>query len=87
MNKSKFFQHLPHYIPLLGVFLATILGFWAFAYNQQFQVGVAVASAVSYVIWGLVHHSVHKDLSLEIILEYVFMASFGLIVLLSLIYR
>lgn len=87
MHKSKFFQHLPHYLPLFGVFGASILGFWAFSYNQQFQTGVAIASAISYVVWGLVHHKIHDDLDLEIIFEYIFMAGFGLVILLSLIYR
>jgi len=84
---SKFFQHLPHYLPLIGIFVASILGFWIFSYSQQFQTGVAIAVAISYVVWGLVHHMIHKDLYLEIILEYIFMAGFGLVILLSLIYR
>ncbi|GEM_PF-431912 len=81
------YDHLPHYLPLIGIFTAGILAFWIFSYDKQFQAGVAISLAISHVIWGIVHHHIHQDLSLEIVLEYVAVALFGLAVVLSVIFR
>lgn len=84
---SKISRHLPHYLPLVGIYVAGALAFWMFSYDRNFQVGVAVALAMAHVCWGAVHHSIHKDLSLEVLAEYVTVALLGLVVLLSIIYR
>ena len=78
-------KHFPHYFPLLGIFLAGFLGIIYFSYDRVFQVAVLMAVAVSYVIWGIIHHLIHRDLYLEVVLEYLAIATLGLIVVLSLI--
>lgn len=86
-KKINRYAHLPHYLPLIGIFTAGILAFWIFSYDKQFQSGVAISLAVSHVIWGIVHHHIHKDLSLGVFLEYLAVAIFGLVVVLSVIFR
>lgn len=80
-------KHITHYLPLLGIFFAGVLAFKIFYYDQQFLVGVAVSLAASYVVWGVVHHHIHDDLSLEVLVEYVSVALLGLVAVLSVIYR
>lgn len=84
---KKIAKHLIHYLPLVGVLLAGILAFWFFSYNRAFQTVIAVAMAVFYVIWGVVHHAIHKDLHLSTVVEYIVIASLGLIIIFSLIFR
>lgn len=86
-KKINRYEHLPHYLPLIGIFSAGIFAFWIFAYDKQFQAGVAISLAVAHVIWGVVHHHIHHELSLSIILEYLAVAIFGLVVILSVIFR
>jgi EamA domain-containing membrane protein RarD len=80
-------KHLPHYISLGAILIAGIVGFWVFQYDRLFQASVAVAVAVSYVVWGIVHHSIHDDLHASVVVEYLLVASLGLIIVFSLIFR
>ncbi len=79
-------SHITHYSLLFGILILGTFGFWFFSYDKIFQAVIAVAVSISYVAWGIMHHYIHKDLCLEIIMEYVFMAILGLIVIFSLIF-
>ncbi len=81
------FKHLPHYVSLISIFVAGVIGFFVFSYDRQFQIAVSLALALSYVSWGIIHHTIHKDICLSIVLEYVAVSILGAIMLLSLIYR
>lgn len=78
-------KHFTHYVSLIGIFVAGILGFYFFSYDRFFQIALVVALAVSYVSWGIIHHTIHKDICLSIILEYIAVAILGVVMLLSLI--
>lgn len=80
-------KHFPHYISLIGTFIAGILGFYFYSYDRSFQVGVVVALSSAYVSWGIIHHAIHKDICLQIILEYIAIAVLGIVIAFSLIYR
>ncbi|RJR30108.1 hypothetical protein C4564_00935 [Candidatus Microgenomates bacterium] len=87
MIKKSHARHIPHYLPLVGMFTAGILAFLFFSYDKQFQVGVAVSLAIGHVTWGIVHHTIHRDLSVGIVLEYMSVAVLGLVVVLTVILR
>ena len=78
-------KHLPHYLPLVGILFFGFWGFYTFSYDRIFQLAVAVGVAFGYVTWGVVHHYVHKDLYLEVVLEYIFVSILGLVLVFSLI--
>ena len=84
---KTFFRHLPHFLTLFGILFAGLLGFFVFSYARAFQVIIAVAVAVSYVFWGIMHHIIHKDFHISIVVEYLLVASLGLVVVFSLIFR
>lgn len=75
------------YIPLVGIFIATISGFWIFSYDKAFQLALGIAAASGYVAWGLVYHHIRKDLYLSTIIEYIAMAIFGVVTLFFLLFR
>ncbi len=80
-------KHLPHYISLIGIFIAGILGFYIYSYDRFFQIGIIIALASAYVSWGIIHHTIHKDICLTIMIEYITVAILGTVMALSLIYR
>ena len=84
---KSFLKHLPHYLSLIGILLAGVFAFLFFSYDKLFQVGAVVATATSYVAWGIVHHAIHKDLYLSVIIEYLVVACLGLVIVFSLIFR
>lgn len=80
-------KHLPHYLTLIGILVFGALGFWIFSYDRLFQSAVAIAVATAYVVWGVVHHAIHDDLHALVIVEYLSVASLGLVIVFSLILR
>ncbi|HKB88355.1 MAG TPA: hypothetical protein VKC53_01760 [Patescibacteria group bacterium] len=84
---KHFVKHLPHYLSLFGILFAGFAGLILFSYDKHFQLSIIIASAASYVAWGVVHHILHKDFHFEIFLEYLAVAILGLVIILSLIIR
>ena len=87
MNRLKETSNrINHYIPLIGILLAGTLGFIHFSHDRMFQATLAIAVAVSYVVWGIVHHRLHHDLTISVLIEYFVLASLGLLILLSIVF-
>ena len=84
---QSFIKHLPHYISLIGILAAGIIGFYLFSYDLLFQIGIVIALGLSYISWGIIHHLIHKDICLSIILEYVAVSILGMVLVLGLIFR
>ena len=80
-------KHLPHYAPLLGIFALAVVAFLMSSYDRAFLIGVSIAVATSYVAWGVVHHSIHKDLHISVVVEYMAVAALGLVIVFSLLLR
>ena len=85
MNRA--FKHVPHYISLIGIFVFGLIGFYLFPYDRQFLIGLTVALSLSYLSWGIIHHFIHGELCMAIILEYLTIAILGSVIVISLIYR
>lgn len=85
MNLRRITRHFPHYFPLLGILVFTVIGLIWFSYDRIFQLVITIAAAVTYIIWGIVHHFLHKDLYLAVVLEYLAVAILGVVVIFSLI--
>lgn len=80
-------HHLPHYLTLFGILGAGILAFLLFSYDKIFQFGVSIALSAAYVAWGVVHHYMHRDLHLAVVVEYLVVAILGLVIVFSLLFR
>ena len=80
-------KHFSHYLSLIGVFIAAIIGIMIFGYDRQLQMAVVVATAAAYVAWGAVHHWLHRNLYLSVIVEYLVVAILGVVLIFSLIFR
>jgi hypothetical protein len=80
-------KHLPHYFSLLGILSAGFVAFWFFSYDRLFQTAISIAVAASYIVWGIVHHYIHHDLTVSVVIEYLVIASLGMVIVFSLILR
>ena len=83
----KLSRDIQHYLPLVGILIAGLVGIMFFNYDRNFQAAIAVALALSYVVWGLVHHHIHKDLRTSVIIEYLAIAIVGLVAVFSVLFR
>lgn len=79
-------KHYVHYIPLVGIAAFGVIGFLLFSYDTRFITALIAALASSYISWGIIHHTIHKDICLAIILEYVAVAVLGIVMVSSLIF-
>lgn len=70
---------------LIGILLAGFAGLTLFSYDRNFQIAVALATGISYVSWGLIHHHIHRDLHFEVFMEYLAVAILGTVIIFSLI--
>jgi len=71
---------------LVGLFLLLLgLGIINFNYDKGLQMAIAVGVAGAYITWGKVHHHLHRDLHISVIVEYILIASLGVIVTLSIL--
>ncbi len=84
---KSFAKHLPHFITLIGILFAGFAGLILFSYDKYFQLSIAVATALSYISWGVVHHILHKDLHWEVVVEYIAIAALGFTIIFSLLIR
>lgn len=82
---QSFLKHLPHYFSLITIFVAGIIGFSVFSYDRSFQISVVIAMSLAYISWGVIHHVVHKDICLSIVMEYVAISILGSVLILTLI--
>ena len=70
-------DHITHYIPLVGILCIAVAGMYTYSFNADMQRYIIAAAASGYLVWGVVHHRLHDDLSLEVFLEYFFIAIIG----------
>jgi len=85
---EKDFAHHPlHYFALLCILAIGLWGIFWFDYYRALQLAIIVSMGIAYVVWGIVHHSLHRDLHVKIIFEYALMAMLAILVFSSLIFR
>jgi hypothetical protein len=83
---KDFTAHLQHYLPLFGLLVACVIGFVIFSYDNIFRMAVVSAASLSYIVWGIVHHHIHGDLHLSVIVEYIAVAALGVVIAFSVLY-
>lgn len=83
----KAIKHLPHIASLYGIFIVTGIVFVIFSYNKAVQIAALAAAACGYVVWGIIHHLIHNDLTISVIIEYIAFAILGFIIGISVILR
>jgi len=80
-------KDLKHYLALMTILSIGFGLFWVFNYNRQAQIGVTLVIAAVYVLWGIVHHSIKKDLHWRVILEYLVVSTVASLVVIYLLLR
>ncbi len=84
MNRSLY-KHLGYYVPLAGMLLFAIFIIPRLSYARQLQMILVVAIAIFYVVWGILHHIIHHDISTKIVIEYILIGSLGMTIILFLL--
>jgi hypothetical protein len=79
-------KHPSHYFVLVSLLMVGLWGIYWFSYNPAMRMVIMIGLAVSYVVWGIVHHAHQKDLHIKIVVEYVLVAMLALLMFSTLLY-
>jgi hypothetical protein len=85
--EKDFSKHPLHYFVLISIQLVGLWGLFWFSYQPPMQLSIVISMAVSYVVWGIVHHREHRDLHIKIIVEYILVATLAVLLFGSLLLR
>lgn len=77
---KKFKVHFGYYITLFVMLFLSGLLTLQFSFNKQLQMVIVVMTAMLYVLIGIVHHKENHDLNTKIVIEYVLIASLGMVI-------
>ena len=72
---------LIHYLVLACILIGGIGAFMYAAPNVSLQFDIAVITCVAYVIWGIIHHAMQKDLHQKVVVEYILIAAIAIVLL------
>ena len=75
------------YLVLLSFLAFALFGFAYFGFDRRMQSVIIIASAFFYIFWGIIHHSLRKDFHFKVLLEYLVLAFFGAVLVLTLLQR
>lgn len=86
MSERKLSQKHLHVVILLVILGFSAGTFSLLAGKKDLQFLIGFISALSYVLWGITYHTIERDLYLRVVLEYVLVASVGLILLYTVLF-
>ena len=73
-----------HYLVLAFIFLAALIGLVTLRYHPLRPLAI-IATAVAYLVWGIVHHAILGTLHRKVVLEYLGLAALGAIIIATLL--
>jgi len=80
-------KDLKHYLFLMAILSIGFGLFWIFNFNRQIQMWITVGLGVAYVLWGIMHHAIKKELHWRIVWEYFLVAIFACVIIIFLLAR
>ena len=87
MSRRQHAIHHPHFAILLIILVLGMTFTLFFSHQQSLQIFSVAATSLAYVLWGIIHHYKHKDLHVEVAIEYILIALFGATLLISIILK
>lgn len=82
---QKIKVHINHYLALASLLGAGFSLLAYFRFNREAQAFIILITAAAYVGWGTLHHKLTHILTIQIIVEYILVATLGALLLLGMI--
>lgn len=87
LTKEKIISHKHLHIIVLGVILGlSLVTFIVLNGKRDLQFLIGFVSALSYVLWGIMYHVIERDLYPRVVVEYVAVATVGLVLLYTVLF-
>jgi len=78
-------QSVVHFIVLVAVLSVGVITFLYVRPNATLELYVGIVTAVAYVLWGLIHHAMKKDLHQKIVVEYLLIGAIAIVLLVTML--
>jgi len=66
---------------LMGILVGGLVVFYYVRPNISLQFIVGTITSAAYVIWGIIHHAIKKDLHARVVVEYILMGAIAIVLL------
>ena len=76
---SDFMKHIWYYCVSFVVASVCILLLFLVQGDKNMQIVIVLGLTLFYITWGLLHHAIHHNIPLKIVIEYVLIGSLGFI--------
>lgn len=87
LTKEKIISHKHLHVIVLGVILGlSLVTFMVLNGKRDLQFLIGFVSALSYVLWGIMYHVIERDLYPRVVVEYVAVATVGLVLLYTVLF-
>ena len=80
-------KDLKHYLSLLAILSIGFGLFWIFNFNRQIQIMITIGLGIAYIVWGVVHHLIRKEIYWRIVWEYIIVAALACIFVIFILLR
>lgn len=77
--KSVYFRFL---ILILILTMGVVTFFYAVG-NRQLQLAVGIVTSLAYIFWGIIHHTIQKDLHPKVVIEYILIGTIAIVLLVT----
>ncbi len=75
-----------NFVVLVVILASGIFTFWGAQNDKTIQLFVGVATAVAYVLWGMIYHALEGDLHMKVVIEYSLIGVIAIILLLTILW-
>lgn len=75
-----------NFIVLAVILAAGVFTFWTAANERMTQLFVGIATAIAYLLWGLIYHTLEGDLRLNVVIEYSLVSAIAITLLLTILW-
>lgn len=76
-------HHFYHYVVLVCILGMGLVAFFLVRPNVSAQLFVGILTAAAYVLWGIIHHMIDRDLHPKIVIEYMLIGAIAVVLLLT----
>lgn len=79
------YSHIISYIVLVLILATGVGAFYFVRPNVTLQLIIAIITSVAYVLWGIIHHMIQKDLHHKIVIEYMLIGAIAIVLLVTIL--
>lgn len=75
-----------NFIVLCIILATSVFTFWGAQNDRTMQLFIGIATSITYVLWGIIYHSLEGDLHPKVVIEYCLVGCIAVVLLLTILW-